>query len=137
MGDVGRTQDVGYEVGVSKTFDAPLGVVWEHLVSPAGFGTWVGAGARLPGGRGDTYKADDGTTGELRSLHTGDRIRATWRPPTWTHDTTIQLTVRPATGDRTTVRLHQERLADADERATQRDHWQAVMKRLEQDLTDN
>ncbi|TDP97858.1 SRPBCC family protein [Labedaea rhizosphaerae] len=135
MSEVGRTQDVGYEVGVSKTFDATLDRVWQHLVSPAGFGTWVGAGARLPSGRGEQYQADDGTTGELRSLHTGDRIRATCRPPGWTHDTTIQLTVRPAAGDRTTVRLHQEWLADAHEREQQREHWRAVMARLEQDLS--
>lgn len=136
MSDVGRTQDVGYEIGVSKTFRAPLERVWDHLVSPAGFGTWVGAGARLPRARGETYTADDGTTGELRSLRTGDRIRATWRPPSWTHDTTVQLTVRPATDDRTTVRLHQEWLADAHERTQQREHWRAVLAQLERDLTD-
>lgn len=135
MSDVGRTQDVGYEIGVSKTFRAPLDRVWTYVVSPAGFGTWLGRGARLPGGRGERYEADDGTTGELRSVRTGDRIRATWRPPGWTHDTTVQLTVRPVADDRTTVRLHQEWLADADERARQRDHWREVMTRLEKALT--
>ena len=85
-------------------------------------------------GRGQTYKADDGTTGELRSLRTGDRIRATWRPSSWTHDTTIQVTVRAAAGDRTTLRLHQEWLADAEERALQLEHWRAVMAKLAGDL---
>lgn len=135
MTEVGRTKDVGYEIGVSKTLRAPLERVWAHLISPSGFGTWLGAGATLPAKPGDPYRADDGTTGELRSLHAGDRIRLTCRPAGWTHDTTVQLTVRSSPGNRTTLRLHQEALANADERVSQRGHWQGVMASLERAVT--
>ena len=51
----------------------------------------------------------------------------------WDHDTTVQVTVsRPAgsAGDRTVLRFHQEWLADAEERARQREHWRAAMERV-------
>ena len=58
-----------------------------------------------------------------------DRIRLTWQPPDWDHESTVQVTV-VAKGERTRIGLHQERLADADERERQRAHWAAVMDRL-------
>ena len=36
----------------------------------------------------------------------------------------------------TTVRFHQERLADAGERERQRDHWRSVLRDLERALGD-
>ncbi|GAA3812627.1 hypothetical protein GCM10022380_33000 [Amycolatopsis tucumanensis] len=39
------------------------------------------------------------------------------------------MTVSPS-GDRTVVRFHQEWLADAEERAAQREHWKGVVDRV-------
>lgn len=44
--------------------------------------------------------------------------------------TTLQLTVRAAGEGRTTLAVHQERLADAGEREHQRRHWQGVLTAL-------
>lgn len=49
----------------------------------------------------------------------------------WDHETTVQIVVVPASGQRASVRFHQERLAGADERARQRDHWRAVLDRID------
>lgn len=62
-----------------------------------------------------------------------DRIRLTWRPPGWSHDTTLQVAIVGA-GERTSVRFHQERLADVEERAGQRAHWQAVLAKVAEAL---
>ena len=76
---------------------------------------------------GTAYETDVGAAGEIRSVRPRDRVRLTWRPVDWDHESTVQVTVTPAAEDRTMLRFHQERLADAAEREQQRAHWQAVM----------
>ncbi|MGW5051060.1 SRPBCC family protein [Actinokineospora sp. NPDC004072] len=130
----GQTKDVGWNIGVSKTLPHPLERVWAYLVGAEGVGTWLGPGASLGTAKGDRYTTDTGTVGELRSLRSGDRVRLTWRPADWDHDTTVQVTVQPSGPDRTVVRFHQEWLAGPEERERQRAHWQAVMAAVERDL---
>lgn len=126
---VGRTRDAGWEIGVSRTVAVPAARVWELLASAEGQAIWLGAGVSLPTEKGGTYETDDGTVGEVRSFRPLDRIRLTWRPPDWDHDATVQLAISPK-GSKTTIRFHQERLADAAERERQRAHWSAVMDRV-------
>ncbi|MGH3427328.1 MAG: SRPBCC domain-containing protein [Mycobacteriales bacterium] len=57
------------------------------------------------------------------------RIRLTWCPSGWEHDTTLQVTVS-ASGSGTLLRFHQERLASPAEREAQRIHWQSVVDAL-------
>lgn len=130
MSPVGKTQDAGWEIGVSRTVDRPIEVVWRALTSGRGLSTWLGRGVQLPAEPGTPYRTTDGTTGEIRSFRPGDRVRLTWRGATWTHDTTVQVALSPSATGGTTIRFHQERLADSGERERQRAHWQNVLDRL-------
>jgi uncharacterized protein YndB with AHSA1/START domain len=122
----GLTRDVGWEIGVSRTVAFPVEEVWDFLTSPEGSAVWLGAGVqRLDEPRG--YETSAGTSGEIRSFRPLDRIRLTWQPPDWAHDSTVQVTVTSAGAGRTMVRFHQERLADANEREQQRAHWRTVL----------
>lgn len=122
---VGKTKDAGWQIGVSITVPCPSGEVWDWLVSPEGITTWLGPGVAFDGRKGETYETDDGTRGELRSFRPLDRIRLTWQPAARAHDSTVQIALDDK-GDRTRIVFHQERLADADDRTRQRDHWKAV-----------
>lgn len=124
---VGETKDVGFNIGVSKTLPYPVEHVWDFLLSPAGLAVWLGEGVELAPKK--TYRTADGTEGEVRSLHPLDRVRLTWRPKDWDHDTTVQVAVR-GEGEKTMLRFHQEWLADSDERSRQRDHWKAVLDKV-------
>ena len=126
----GLTKDAGWQIGVSRAVAAPRERVWEVLTSPEGLAVWLGEGAALPAGRGETYRTADGIEGELRSLRPLDRVRLTWRPPSRDEDTTLQIALSPAARG-TTVRFHHDRLADADERERMREHWRATLDRLE------
>ena len=128
--EVGRTRDAGWEIGVSRTVHLPVTEVWEFLASPEGRELWLGAGVEHLDEKGRTYTTAEGTVGEVRSVRPGDRIRLTWRPPDWDHDSTVQVAVSSDGRSGTIVRFHQERLADAEERARQRAHWRAVMARV-------
>ena len=132
---VGLTKDGGWEIGVSRTVPHPLDEVWRLLTSDEGIALWLGPGARVAPTRGARYSTAGGTEGEVRGYRDRDRIRVTWRPAGWSHESTLQVALSPArTG--TTVRFHQERLADAGERERQRAHWRSVLGDLERALGD-
>jgi uncharacterized protein YndB with AHSA1/START domain len=120
----GQTRDVGFNIGVSRTIAVPLADVWDFIVSDEGLKIWLGEGVRLA--VKEPYETTEGTAGEVRSLHEYDRVRLTWRPRGWDHDTTVQVAM-VASGEKTMLRFHQEWLADADERSRQREHWRVVM----------
>jgi uncharacterized protein YndB with AHSA1/START domain len=126
---VGRTKDAGWQIGVSITVDQPAPHVWSRLVGADGVATWLGPGVELSGERGETFETTDGVTGEVRSFRPGDRVRLTWQPDDWDHETTVQIALDDR-GDRTGVRFHQERLSGAAEREAQRRHWKQVAERL-------
>ncbi len=126
---VGRTKDAGWQIGVSITVEAPALLVWERLVSDDGLRVWLGTGIVLGRERGERYETEEGVIGEVRSFRPGDRVRLTWQPEDWDHETTVQIALDDR-GDRTGVRFHQERLAGAEEREFQRHHWKAVAERL-------
>jgi uncharacterized protein YndB with AHSA1/START domain len=133
MSPTGLTEDAGWEIGVSRTFPVPLETAWDVVVDGPGLDLWLGEGAVVPDEVGGTYRTTDGTEGELRSLRPLDRIRLTWQPPGRAgRPTTVQVAFRAATGAAggTSVRFHQEHLADADEREAQRAHWTAALDRL-------
>jgi uncharacterized protein YndB with AHSA1/START domain len=121
---------------VSKTIDRPAETVWSFITSPAGIAIWLGEGVTVVPERGAGYETRAGVQGETRGFRERDRIRLTWQPPDWTHDTTLQLAVRSAGAGRAMLVIHQERLADAAERERQRRHWQDVITALVEALTE-
>jgi uncharacterized protein YndB with AHSA1/START domain len=125
--EVGRTKDAGWQIGVSKTVDHPIGRVWDLLISARGTAVWLGHGVTLGDEPGEPYKTAEGTVGEVRSFRPKDRIRLTWQPKGWDHETTVQVAVTSSGKDKTMLRFHQEHLTSAVERDQQRIHWRAVM----------
>jgi uncharacterized protein YndB with AHSA1/START domain len=123
----GRTKGAGWEIGVSRTVAFPLEKVWDFLTSAEGSAVWLGAGVQRLDQPGGAYQTSDGTSGEVRSFRPFDRVRLTWQPEDWSHDSTVQFTVSRSASGRTLLRFHQERLANAAEREQQRAHWQAVL----------
>jgi uncharacterized protein YndB with AHSA1/START domain len=134
--EVGHTRDAGWEIGVSKTIHRPVDEVWDFITSPAGIAVWLGEGVTLLSEQGVDYETTTGVQGETRSFRDLDRVRLTWQPPDWSHDTTLQLAVRSAGAGRTTLVVHQERLVDASERERQRRHWQCVIAALADALAE-
>jgi uncharacterized protein YndB with AHSA1/START domain len=127
----GLTKDAGWELGVRRTVPAPLDEVWDYLLGE-GLPLWLGR-TELGRTKGDSYRTDTGTTGEIRGFTDRRRIRLTWRPAGWDHDSTLQLTVLEAAGG-TTIAMHQERLASRAEREELLPHWHRVIDDLERNL---
>lgn len=137
MSPVGKTRDAGWQIGVSKTIDRPVEEVWSFVTSPEGIAIWLGDGVTVLSEPGAGYETTAGVRGETRSFHELDRVRLTWQPPGWRHETTLQLTVSHAGTGRARLGVHQERLAGAEEREQQRTHWRAVINALVKALTSD
>ena len=121
---VGLTKDAGWELGVRTTVAAPLPAVWAFLLGE-GLPVWLGEIERLPTEKGEAYVTSDGVRGSIRSYAEGYRVRLGWQPDDWPHDTTLQLTLKEAaTG--TTIGIHQEKLADREERKLMLGHWKNI-----------
>jgi hypothetical protein len=124
----GQTKDAGWEVGVRQTVNAPLGTVWTFLLG-AGLPIWLG-NTTLVLEKGAPYETDDDIKGTVLSYTEGLRVRLSWQPGEWNHDSTLQLTVREAaTG--TTIAFHQERLSGREERKIMLGHWKDVVQQLD------
>lgn len=124
----GFTKDAGWQLGVRRTVALPPAAVWDFLLGE-GLPLWLGC-AELGRRKGDAYLTDDGVRGELRSRTDGLRVRLTWQPPVWAHDSTLQVTVTPAATGTATIGIHQERLASQAERKQMLTHWTAVVERI-------
>ena len=124
----GQTKDAGWEVGVRKTVDAPVATVWAFLLG-AGLPLWLG-NTTLSLEKGAAYETDDDISGTVLTFTEGYRVRITWQPVEWNHDSTLQLTVKEAaTG--TTIAFHQERLSGREERKIMLGHWKDVVQTLD------
>jgi len=88
---------------------------------------------------GATYETADCTVGEVRTVSEGERLRMTWQPAGRDEPTTLQLTLSCPRNDdsKTTLRVHHEKLADADEREAMGAHWRDVLDRIEASLADD
>ena len=127
---VGQTKDVGFQIGVRKTFEVGLERAWQLITSPQGMDVWLGGGASLRLEKGATYQTCEGARGELRVLKAHSHLRLTWQPADWQMPSTIQVRVVPA-GAKTTISFHQEKLAGPVEREAMRTRWRQVLEQLE------
>jgi len=127
----GQTKDAGWEVGVRHTVAAPIGEVWTFLLG-AGLPLWLGT-TTLTLEKGAAFQTDDDVSGTILSYTDGLRIRLSWQPGEWNHDSTLQLTVKEAAAG-TTIAFHQERLTGREERKIMLGHWKDVVQELDDAL---
>src|SRR5689334_24414803 len=113
---VGKTKDVGYEIGVRRTFDISVDHAWAVITSPDGLATWLGSGAPTLD-KGIEYQTSDGASGKVTVFKPGSHLRMSWQPGDWPRASTLQIRVLPsgASGAKTAISFHQEHLPGPQE----------------------
>lgn len=131
--EVGETADTGYQLGAQRTIQIPQADLWALLTEGAGREIWLGETDSFDAEPGTQFETADGTSGEIRTVSAGERLRLSWQPEGRDEPTTLQLTLSCPRNDesKTTLRVHHEKLADAAERDAMREHWQSVLDRIE------
>jgi uncharacterized protein YndB with AHSA1/START domain len=123
----GPTKDAGWEVGVRKTVAASLPVVWEYLMGD-GMALWLGE-TEFKRERDELYDTEDGVRGEVRTVTENVRLRLTWQPKDWPHDTVLEINVKEVPAG-TTIVIHHDHLRDREERYMMLGHWKNVIADL-------
>jgi len=124
--------DTGWDVGVRQTISVPLDEAWAFLLG-AGVPIWLG-NTRLTLEKDAKYATDDDIFGHIISVSPKARLRMTWQPGEWDHDSTLHVTVKAVDGG-TVIGFEQERLASRFERKAMLGHWKDVLARLDEALT--
>lgn len=134
----GETKDAGFQIGVQRMIEQPQDKIWQLLISPAGTKLWLGDVRNLKFQKGETFKTKEGLSGEIRSVTKDEKLRLTWHPEERSQATTLQiyLLCNRNTPNKTNLRFHHEKLADAEERQAMKLHWQEVLNKIEQ-LSNN
>lgn len=129
---VGQTKDVGFQIGVRRTFDVTLQQAWSALTSEQGLRLWLGDVPEFRLEPGTSYLTREGIRGEIRVVKPGGHVRMAWQPGDWPNESTLQVRVIPgSTSGRTAVSFHQEKLRDARQRRQMHRHWLQVLDQLD------
>lgn len=126
---VGQTSGADFQIGVQKTLPVLPDVAWALLSERPGRDAWLGRTQSLEFRKGQKYLTEEGREGEIRSCVPGERVRLTWSHPSLAQTSTLQIYLAPS-GDKTSVRFHQERLSGPEERELMRRHWRRVLEEL-------
>ena len=117
-----EAQDV---VRTSRTVPAPVGKVWEHLISPTGTEALLGEGAAL-GSKGESWHSADGPFGVVRSFHPLQQLRVSWHADDDAPATLVDLQLAEQAGG-TRIDLVHEHLVGT---AGVRDRWEHALDRF-------
>ena len=126
---VGQTSGADFQIGVQKTLPVPTEEAWRLMVEGPWRDAWLGTTDRLELRKGARYSTTEGRWGEVRSAAPGERLRLTWSAPELAQESTLQIYLARS-GEKTSVRFHQERLSSLEEREMMRTHWRGVLDRL-------
>ena len=126
---VGQTSGADYQIGVQKTLPLPVEEVWRLMVEGRWRDIWLGTTDALECWKGARYSTAEGRYGEVRSVVRCQRLRLTWSAPELAQQSTLQIYLAPS-GDKTSVRFHQERLSSLEERELMRTHWREALEKL-------
>lgn len=131
MNDSATGEAVGQDIDavvVSRTIDHPVKEVWRALNSREGGYALLGEGAEL-GDKGDSWRADNGSYGVVRSYHPREQIRFSLHEGEDTPATLVQLQLADE-GDATHVEITHVRHAEAD-RTADTERWEKVLDRID------
>ena len=151
---LGQTQDGLFQLGVSKTIDAPAPEIWACLSSPWGISLVVGAEAGAAAGKEAARRATapgmaapgqaaalppglqslehldgESLTGVRASTTTfapGSHVRMRWQRPAWPRHSILQIRVTPKGKGRSILSFHQEKLPSLEDRDELTERWRQV-----------
>lgn len=130
---IGQTQDVGFEIGVSKTIAVSQEEAWNFLFSEEGAAIWLGETNWSDFEENKTYRTTEGTEGLIKVFKPMSHIRLTWKLPEWENFSTVQLRVMKVK-DKARISFHQEKLLGLEQRTEMKNHWDEVIAVIEREL---
>ncbi|MGG4555030.1 SRPBCC domain-containing protein [Paenibacillus sp. FSL W8-0186] len=129
---VGQTASAGFQVGVRRTLPISPEQSWAFLTSSEGLKLWLGTTPTLSLKEGETFKSDEGITGQFRVVKPLKQIRLKWGKTGWDKPSTLQIRLISDKPDRTTISFHQENLDHANTREQMKIYWEEVLAAIKE-----
>jgi uncharacterized protein YndB with AHSA1/START domain len=127
---VGQTSSAGFEIGIQRTISLAQSQLWDFITSDRGIAFWLGEVAALMLAVGIAYTTASGISGVFRVVNPPHHLRLTWQPAGWNKASTLQIRLIPVKDGKTSLRFHQEHLANDAIRTQMRQHWQEVLDKV-------
>lgn len=131
---IGKTKDVGFQVGARKTFNIRLEKAWDFITSSNALTIWLGEIKQID--EGVRFQLENGISGQIRVFSPLSHIRLSWKHPDWKRSSTIQVRVIPRK-DKTVIAFHQEHLPGIEEREIRKEFFKNVLQEFESMLSKN
>jgi len=130
---LGQTQDGLFQLGVSRTIDAPADRVWLTLDSAQGLALLLSVS---PEQAADTIngldrRIDGGIAVKTTTHVSGSHARLRWAEEDWQSHSILQVRVTPKPDGRSVLSFHHERLPSIEDRDSYRERWKAVAAKIE------
>jgi uncharacterized protein YndB with AHSA1/START domain len=127
---LGETAGAGFQIGVQKTLPMSAEELWRFLFSERGLSLWLHVRHPFKPEPTCDFTTEDGIRGRIRTVDPGKKIRLTWQRSDWSEPSTLQIYLLPVRETATSLRFHQEKLADQAIRQEMKGHWQQVLAAL-------
>jgi uncharacterized protein YndB with AHSA1/START domain len=126
---IGQTKDLGFQIGIRRTFSISTEKAWDFLFSDNGLKIWLGELISGDFSINQDYQTKEGVIGIIKVLKPFSHIRLTWKKNGWQNISTLQIrTIASKSG--TTISFHQEKLLDDNQRAEMKKHWENILTKL-------
>ena len=116
-------------VTVSRSVSKSPKNVWKFLVTREGAETLLGPGGEL-GDKGDSWRADDGTFGVIRSYHPLEQIRFSWHAEPDAPKSLVDLHLVQQSEDSTVVEIRHEHIPGGWDVDAITQHWESALERI-------
>jgi hypothetical protein len=126
---IGQTKDVGFQIGIRRTFPISPEKAWGFLFSENGLKIWLGELISGEFSINQDYQTKEGVIGSLKVFKLFSHIRLTWKKNGWQNITTLQIRII-ASKSGTTISFHQEKLLDENQRAKMKKYWGNILTKL-------
>jgi hypothetical protein len=126
---IGQTKDVGFQIGIRRTFSISSDKAWDLLFSHNGLKIWLGELISGDFSVNQDYRTKEGISGCIKVFKSFSHIRLTWKKNEWQNVSMLQIrTIVSKSG--TTISFHQEKLIDNNQRAEMKKHWENTLMKL-------
>ena len=127
----GQTQDSGFQIGVSKTFNIPAVKLWELITSRAGFELISGDKLPVSNITETIQKSPAQIEYQITTLRKDSHIRMKWRVPEWKSHSILQVRVTGKGVSKAVLTFHQEKLDNEAVRSSMKQYWQKQIIQFE------
>ncbi|UII20159.1 SRPBCC domain-containing protein [Fulvivirga ligni] len=128
---VGKTQSVGFQVGVRKTINCSLEELWDYVLGK-GMPLWFGDSKEEPEINKELHSST-GNYGKITTLVPQSHFRMQFKFNSWTNTSAVQVRfIKAKTG--TTLSFHQDKLTDERQREEMKSYWSKVLNHVSEEF---